>query len=343
MQKTTKIILALAGVGGVLYLLSKSKNSDKFKDKELQKEIDDLKKIPELPPVFVPTGVTVPNPSPWVDTRPSYDMACYPENIEDALNMPECRGEMHIKNWHLVKNGWGAPAIQVMKDVKELTKDEFDNAILIKVNGRIMPKGYYIDYIVKPDPKVIGEEMQKKIDAELKGLYIYDDNGNVIGMDMAANKKFVVVKEIPVNPPLDKMQPDEVIAKYDPDFVEEKRRIFGTDCCPHSRRAEVIYTNTGGGGYSHTKIVDGVKYGVPNVGATASYIITAQDNLLDENGLPIVDEQGYQYWKYYKDVDRETAIARGWVNYKKVAGVVLYRKDYVMTESGDWVPVLRNF
>lgn len=323
MKTNTLIGLGILGVAGYVLWKMRKPIEPQFQDKELQKVIDDLKTMPELPPVFVPTGVTVSNPTPWVDRRPTYENAVF-EDVESYLATNP--------NAHLIRRGWMREVYALDKDVKQLTKEEFEKAGVILVDGKVMIKDYYIDYIIKPDPKVIAEAMQKKIDEELS--------------IPKPEPKWVVVKEpfYDNQDPLKRMQPAEVIAKYDPDGVEEKMRTYGRDCCTTGYRgAQVYYSGVGNSGYSETKIENGVKYGIPIVGATQSYIITAKDNLLDENGQPIVDEEGYQYWKYYKDVDKETAISRGWVNYKKVPGVVLYRNDYVMSASGDWIPTLRNF
>ena len=87
MQKTTKLILAIAGVGGVLYLLSKKRNG--FKDKELGKLVDDLKQMPDLEKAITEQS--------WVDKRPTYENAVF-EDLESYLATNP--------NAHLIRKGW---------------------------------------------------------------------------------------------------------------------------------------------------------------------------------------------------------------------------------------------
>lgn len=262
--------------------------------------------------------------SPHVDVRPNFDMEC--SDLIGARSNPNCQSAYHVRNAHLVDKGTlKYPTLESLS-VEEFLNMSDQQQILI--DGKLVPKGHYVEYTLKGDPITLAPSIEQQL--------------KIAEPFFEKPKNWVVVKQpfYDNQDPLNRMQPLDVILKYDPDGVEEKMRTYGRDCCTTGYRgAQVYYTVVGNSGYSETKVENGVKYGVPIVGATASYIVTAKDNLLDENGQPIVDEEGYQYWKYYKDVDKETAIQRGWVNYKKVAGAVLYKNDYVMSESGEWIPV----
>jgi len=254
------MLLGLLGLAGfIVWKSSKGKSSDGFKDKELGKLVDDLKKMPDLEKAMSEQS--------WIDKRPTYDMTCFPKKWEDALSMPECADMLHVKNTHLIKKGWGAPLIMVSKDVKDLTKDEFEKAGYIMVDGQIMPKAHYIEYILKPQPTEIAKAVQEKLDErkiekELK-------------MPLPQTK-------IPVQSPSDPLfpvAPAEVISKYDPDRVMERSRLGEEIGYTGVRQPKVIVSSVGTA-YSDLTKIDGIAYGFPIEGAEVTQTISGNDGRL---------------------------------------------------------------
>jgi hypothetical protein len=253
MQKTTKIILALAGVGGLLYLLSKSKKGNGFKDKELGKLVEDLKQMPDLEKAITEQS--------WVVKRPTYENAVF-EDLETYLATNP--------NGHLIRKGWMRDVYALDRDVKELTKEEFEKAQLILVDGKVMLKDYYIDYILKPQPTQIGEAVQKSLDEQL-------------GLVSIPVKEVVRVPVVSPNDPLKAVVSAEVISKYDPDRVLERRRL-GEDVGYTGVRQPQTISSTTGTAYSETRLIDGISYGFPIEGAKISQRISGNDGtLLYEN------------------------------------------------------------
>jgi hypothetical protein len=257
MKTNTLIGLGILGVAG--YVLWKMRKPAEFQDKELQKLVDDLKTMPELPPVFVPTGVTVSNPDPWVDRRPTYENAVF-EDVESYLATNP--------NAHLIRRGWNREFYALDKDVKQLTKEEFEKAGVILVDGKVMIKDYYIDYILKPDPKVIGEAMQAKIDA----------------YNLNAQLNIPIVPKVPVpiqspNDPLKAVASPETISMWDPDRVTERTRLGEEVGYTGVRQPRVIISSIGTA-YSDTTKIDGVPYGVPIEGAKITQTVSGQDGTL---------------------------------------------------------------
>ena len=251
MQKTTKIILALAGVGGLLYLLSKSKKGNEFKDKELGKLVEDLKQMPDLEKAIAEQS--------WIDKRPTYENAVF-EDVESYLATNP--------NAHLIRRGWMREVYALDKDVKQLTKEEFEKAGVILVDGKVMIKDYYIDYILKPDPKVIGEAMQAKIDA----------------YNLNAQLNIPIVPKVPVpiqspNDPLKAVASPETISMWDPDRVTERTRLGEEIGYTGVRQPRVIISSIGTA-YSDTTKIDGVPYGVPIEGAKITQTVSGQDGTL---------------------------------------------------------------
>lgn len=251
------LLLGLLGLAGlIVWKSSKAKSSDGFKDKELGKLVDDLKKMPDLEKAMSEQS--------WIDKRPTYDMTCFPKKWEDALSMPECADMLHVKNAHLIKKGWGAPLIMVSKDVKDLTKDEFEKAGYIMVDGQIMPKAHYIDYILKPQPTEIAKAVQQKLDEIQK---VEPSEPKVL---------------VPVASPIDPLYPvasSEVISRYDPDRVMEISRL-GQEIGYTGVRQPQVIASTIGTAYSETIKKDGIVYGFPIEGATISQTISGNDGTL---------------------------------------------------------------
>lgn len=260
MQKTTKIILALAGVGVIYYLLTKKKP---FKDKELEKLVEDTKKMPELTASnlemnIVDTGDGFQKADAiWIDDRPTYD-SCYPNTIKDGEAIPECQ-----KIFENIRRGF-----LKVSDVKDLTKEEFEKMSmydLIMVDDKVMQKGYYIDYILKPSPTKIAEAVQKTLDEQL-GLI----------------PPKVVPLPVPVqspNDPLKAVASAEVISKYDPDRVLERTRL-GEDVGYTGVRQPQTISSTTGTAYSEMTKKDGILYGLPIEGAKVTQTITGNDGTL---------------------------------------------------------------
>ena len=248
MQKTTKIILALAGVGGLLYLLSKSKKGNEFKDKELGKLVEDLKQMPDLEKAIAEQS--------WIDKRPTYENAVF-EDVESYLATNP--------NAHLIRRGWMRDVYALDRDVKELTKEEFEKAGVILVDGKVMIKDYYIEYILKPQPTQIAEAVQKSLDEQL-GLI----------------PPKIVPLPVPVqspNDPLKAVASAEVISKYDPDRVLERTRL-GEDVGYTGVRQPQTISSTTGTAYSEMTKKDGILYGLPIEGAKVTQTITGNDGTL---------------------------------------------------------------
>jgi len=251
MQKTTKLILAIAGVGGVLYLLSKKRNG--FKDKELGKLVDDLKQMPDLEKAITEQS--------WVDKRPTYENAVF-EDLESYLATNP--------NAHLIRKGWMRDFYAIDRDVKELKKEEFEKAGVILVDGKVMSKEYYIDYILKPQPTQIAEAVQKSLDAQL-------------GLVSVPVKEVVRVPVVSPNDPLKAVVSAEVISKYDPDRVMERTRL-GEEVGYTGVRQPQVTSSTTGTAYSEIRTIEGVYYGFPIEGAKISQRISGNDGtLLYEN------------------------------------------------------------
>jgi hypothetical protein len=256
------IVLGLLGLGAYIFWKSKSKPSaaPDFKDKELEKLVNDIKKIPD---VKVESGVpVVEGGASWIDTRPTYDMVCFPKNWKDALSMPECKGYFHVANAQKIENG-----LIKIPQVTSLTKDEFEsmgNLDLLMVQGQIMPKGYYVDYILKPDPKLIAEEVQRQLDIQ-EQLKIPPPEPILMPVQGGSD-------------PLKPVASQEYISKYDPDNVLARRRM-GIDVGYTGVRQPQVTVSTSGNPYSGTRMVDGVMMGYPIEGAIVTDTIVANDGI----------------------------------------------------------------
>lgn len=249
-----------------------------FIDKELERLIEDMKRMPE---VKIEGGM--PNVD-YVDRRPNWDMACFPKNWKDALSMPECKGYYHVANAHLIDKG----TVKI-PSIKSMTKAQFesmDNHSLLMVDGQIMPKGYYVDFIIKPSPQSIAEEVQRKLDeyhaSQGVGLYVaQEDSWGIKKGDLVFGKLPTPQVLVPVQSPTDPLKPmasQEYISKYDPDNVLARTRLGIDVGYTGVRQPQVTYTQTGST-YSNVKLVDGVYMGTPIEGSRLTYTITANDGL----------------------------------------------------------------
>jgi hypothetical protein len=280
-MKKGNIILGL-GLLGIGYYIWRASKKPKFVDKELEKLVEDTQKIPD---VKIESGVpVVEGNASWIDTRPNYDMACFPKNWKDALSMPECKDYFHIANAHLIEKG----TIKI-PDVTSLTKAEFEsmgNLDLIMVDGQIMPKGYYVDFVLKPDPTVIAEEVQRKLDeyhASIgMGWYVaQEDSWGIKKGALVFGPLPTAQVSVPVQSPSDPLIPvasQEYISKYDPDNVLPRIRLGIDVGYTGVRQPQVTYTQVGSA-YSNVKMVDGVLMGTPIEGAKLTYTIVANDGL----------------------------------------------------------------
>lgn len=243
------ILFALLGLAGfIVWKSSKAKSSDGFKDKELGKLVDDLKKMPDFEKAMSEQS--------WIDKRPTYEDAVF-EDVESFLATNQ--------NAHLIRRGWARDIYALDRDVKELTKEEFEKAQIILVDGKVMRKDYYIDYILKPQPTEIAKVVQQKIDEIQK-------------VEQPLEPKVLV----PVASPIDPLYPvasSEVISKYDPDRVMERSRL-GQEIGYTGVRQPQVIVSTIGTAYSESIKKDGIVYGFPIEGATISQTISGNDGTL---------------------------------------------------------------
>jgi len=176
--------------------------------------------------------------SPHVDVRPVWNM---------NLNLS-----------HLVKY---FPTLESLSEQEFLNLTDSAN---ILIDGKIVPKGHYVEYVLKPDPITLSPsiEEQLKIAAPL--------------FDKPSTAVLSVIQS--PSDPLKPVASEEYISKFDPDKVYERRRL-GIDVGTTGVRQPQVTVSTTGTGYSDSRMVDGIMMGYPIEGAVVTQLIVANDGI----------------------------------------------------------------